>query len=681
MHTKTFTLFCLLVFEIPIHAQSHLPARETQALTVRHIPNPAEPIYSPKLSAYQWSYRTEVKNNLHVPLRITHFEIYLHENEKWVARNLKGRRLTSADFAEWYNDGDSVFDGWIKPGEVAVDAENWTSWGLYAPPRCKWTYTAQDAHGREYDVEAEVELVPAPAKFHSGDDAVWAQLEFDDSDWEQITNGSSPWDRWEGIGWFRFVLEIDSTFWGIPLGLVVGNIFGGAEVYLDGKLVHRFGKVVSSRGEEEAYVEWEPRAIALHPSQNRSGGRSRHMLAIRYSSFFWDSPRWSGIRWNLHWRIGFLEKMQADRSSEIRKATFHQMLLTGIFLSFTLLHLLLFLFYPSAGGKTNLYFALFTASLGAMVYFEFQSLFTDDGKLYFLLKVLHSTSGAVALLVGVRFTYFLTYSRLPKLFFLLCFVGISLTLWLWFRPFAAQKYLVIFGVVCCGLMPALVVSRLRKQAEHLEGSWIILLGMIPITLVGGYYFLATDALRLVEVPWNFEDFPAPYYAGLILVISMSVFLARNFAQTNKNLEAQLIQVKELSEKTIRQERERVQLEVENARKTRELEEARQLQLSMLPKTVPTVLNLDIAVYSKAATEVGGDYYDFHLDGDGTLTTAIGDATGHGMKAGTMVSITKGLFKSLASEASLPEILHKMSSALASMNLGSLYMAMTFVVTP
>lgn len=99
---------------------------------------------------------------------------------------------------------------------------------------------------------------------------------------------------------------------------------------------------------------------------------------------------------------------------------------------------------------------------------------------------------------------------------------------------------------------------------------------------------------------------------------------------------------------------------------------------MLPKTVPNVPNIDIAVYSKPATEVGGDYYDFHLDGGGTLTIAIGDATGHGMKAGTMVSIAKGLFKSQAHEESLPLVLKNMSTAIHSMNLGSLFMALTLV---
>ncbi len=76
---------------------------------------------------------------------------------------------------------------------------------------------------------------------------------------------------------------------------------------------------------------------------------------------------------------------------------------------------------------------------------------------------------------------------------------------------------------------------------------------------------------------------------------------------------------------------------ENQRRAKELEEARTLQLSMLPKTVPSLPNLEIAVYMNPATEVGGDYYDFHVSNDGALTVAVGDATGHGLNAGIMVT--------------------------------------------
>jgi serine phosphatase RsbU (regulator of sigma subunit)/ligand-binding sensor domain-containing protein len=120
------------------------------------------------------------------------------------------------------------------------------------------------------------------------------------------------------------------------------------------------------------------------------------------------------------------------------------------------------------------------------------------------------------------------------------------------------------------------------------------------------------------------------------------------------------------------------LEVENQRKSKELEEARQLQLSMLPKELPNLSYLDIAVYMKTATEVGGDYYDFQVGLDGTLTVVVGDATGHGMKAGTMVTTTKGLFNVLASNPDIKQTFHEMTRCLQHMRIEKLSMCMTML---
>ncbi len=91
---------------------------------------------------------------------------------------------------------------------------------------------------------------------------------------------------------------------------------------------------------------------------------------------------------------------------------------------------------------------------------------------------------------------------------------------------------------------------------------------------------------------------------------------------------------------------RAQIEAsEQQRKEEELEEARQFQLDMLPKETPEDLGLDIAATIQTASEVGGDYYDYFPQEDKkSLYVVVGDATGHGMTAGMMVSITKaGLY--------------------------------------
>ena len=113
-------------------------------------------------------------------------------------------------------------------------------------------------------------------------------------------------------------------------------------------------------------------------------------------------------------------------------------------------------------------------------------------------------------------------------------------------------------------------------------------------------------------------------------------------------------------------------------KKKELDEARELQLSMLPKELPKLPNLDIAVYMKTATEVGGDYYDFQVGEDGTLNVALGDATGHGMQAGTLVTLIKGLFTSEVSNKEILNFFNDTSKTIKEINLGRLMMAFSLL---
>ncbi len=134
--------------------------------------------------------------------------------------------------------------------------------------------------------------------------------------------------------------------------------------------------------------------------------------------------------------------------------------------------------------------------------------------------------------------------------------------------------------------------------------------------------------------------------------------------------------KERNAAAIKEANLRAQLaETENERKSNELEEARQLQLSMLPKVLPQLPHLDIAVYMRTATEVGGDYYDFNVAMDGTLTVVLGDATGHGMRAGTMVTSAKSLFNSYAANPDIIFTFREMTRCIKQMQFQSLAMSM------
>ncbi|MCB9219755.1 MAG: SpoIIE family protein phosphatase [Ignavibacteriales bacterium] len=188
---------------------------------------------------------------------------------------------------------------------------------------------------------------------------------------------------------------------------------------------------------------------------------------------------------------------------------------------------------------------------------------------------------------------------------------------------------------------------------------------------------------VINPPWWFTTWAYIGYGflflGIIFIVDR-VQRKRLLAKTKERMKLQEAELRaesaELQAKAA--EAERKLLEAENSRKTEELEEARALQLSMLPKELPVLPNLDIAVYMKTASEVGGDYYDFHIDMDGKLTVVLGDATGHGMKAGTMVTTTKSLFNVLAPNPSIVETFHEMTRCLKMMQLEKLSMCMTML---
>ncbi len=183
----------------------------------------------------------------------------------------------------------------------------------------------------------------------------------------------------------------------------------------------------------------------------------------------------------------------------------------------------------------------------------------------------------------------------------------------------------------------------------------------------------------IDAPWYNNWTAYAVYAFLFFGLLFSV---RKFEITRQQKNAKIIesqlQLEAAELKATAAEAQALVVQAENERKTKELEEARQLQLSMLPKELPQLPHLDIAVYMKTATEVGGDYYDFNIGLDGTLTVVLGDATGHGMKAGTMVTTTKSLFNVLAPNPNIVETFHEMTRCLKLMHLEKLSMCMTMI---
>ena len=126
-------------------------------------------------------------------------------------------------------------------------------------------------------------------------------------------------------------------------------------------------------------------------------------------------------------------------------------------------------------------------------------------------------------------------------------------------------------------------------------------------------------------------------------------------------------------------REKQQIKkLENERKNSELAAAKELQERLLPKSLPVINNLDIAGYLRTSTEVGGDYYDFFEQPDGSLYAICGDATGHGTPSGMLVSITKAGIIGLP-QLSPKDMLHELNRVVKKVDLGILRMSLNIAL--
>ena len=85
----------------------------------------------------------------------------------------------------------------------------------------------------------------------------------------------------------------------------------------------------------------------------------------------------------------------------------------------------------------------------------------------------------------------------------------------------------------------------------------------------------------------------------------------------------------------------------------ELEIARAIQASTLPRDVPKLAGLAIAARYVPMSEVAGDFYDFLVDDETHLGVLIADVSGHGVPAALIASMLKVAFAGQSQFASDP----------------------------
>lgn len=102
--------------------------------------------------------------------------------------------------------------------------------------------------------------------------------------------------------------------------------------------------------------------------------------------------------------------------------------------------------------------------------------------------------------------------------------------------------------------------------------------------------------------------------------------------------------------------------------------AHDIQMGMLPREFPSRSGLDLYADLRPARSVGGDLYDFRLEGD-RLWFAVGDVSGKGVPAALFMAVTKVLFGVAVEVESGPAaVLARMNRALCRQNEHALFVS-------
>ncbi len=211
-------------------------------------------------------------------------------------------------------------------------------------------------------------------RFHPGDDMNWANPEFDDSDWMfyKPTGLTEPIpdSLWNGYGWFRYRFSADSSAYA-SISHLYFSTYGAAEVYLDGKLVQKYGIFSTNLQDEKRYINRIFPAVLLLPAES-------HVLAVRFS--YHKGQRYKELLGKYARTFGFSIGLGTDywnqqTTARSRRAQQEFYILGTMLLLIILLHGLLFILFPAE--RSNLQITILVTLLFLHVIVSYGGLFFE----------------------------------------------------------------------------------------------------------------------------------------------------------------------------------------------------------------------------------------------------------------------------------------------------------------
>jgi serine phosphatase RsbU (regulator of sigma subunit) len=456
-----------------------------------------------------------------------------------------------------------------------------------------------------------------------------------------------------GVAWFYNTFQIDSAQVDKNFTLQLSQT-GASEIYIDGKLFQQFGKPSKSINEEKLR---NPQSIPFQISFDEQGV---HVIVIRYgnNNGFSNAKFLNNLRkWLI---VSLTEETLHDKIFDSilgKTKNVFVGIISGIFFLLSIINLMFFLFYKKE--KSNLYFSFFSfasllvcilPTISDVIPFPIIYSWFDN-----MTVIVTSISNVFLMLLIFNFTH----KKLPKRFyFYLALSVISLLTLLISFSIGYNTSTVIYFVIYIDVIIQFFRFSLKKYDENKKKRKVIFWVLIGLIVTAIMFLFIESKVSIVIFALILLTFILPILGFIFIVpVFMIIKQAKSFARINVQLEEQLIQVKDLSEKTIAQEKEKQQLladqnnllEDQVKQRTRELQHKNQeitdsiqyasrIQKALLvdKKTIDESLKNQFILF-KPKDIVSGDFY-FFAKHEQYIFLAAADCTGHGVPGSLMSMI-------------------------------------------
>ena len=217
---------------------------------------------------------------------------------------------------------------------------------------------------------------------------------------------------------------------------------------------------------------------------------------------------------------------------------------------------------------------------------------------------------------------------------------------LWAIGQRTNPAIILVYTLCIGnlLSPAIGWLDFLYAERPFPYNWLIFVPLLLVLTVPVYlitsvvvWLIAPRALftlsYLIMSGWKFS-----------FVITLAIGVSRSLYDTTKErLERRNVELQQTVE------RGTARLEMQD----QELERAREIQQSLLPKKIPQLPGFEVAGAWQPASTVSGDYYDVLRLGDHRLGICIADVVGKGVSAALLMANVQAAVRAFASDSESP----------------------------